>query len=86
MVTYAVHGVALMDPRRYWLHEPMITSKVAKWMVMQSEVDLHYIQQKSIKARVVPVFFTDLPSEEQRQETFNFFNEESQRRCVDNVL
>jgi len=76
MLTSAVHGVALTDPMRYLLHEPMITSKVAKWMVMQSEVNLHYIQQKSIKARVVPDFLIDLPCEERRQETFDFFNEE----------
>ena len=61
-----------MDPIRYLLQQLVISGKVAKWTTMLSEFDLRYIPQKAIKGRVI----TDLPTEDQNEETFDFPNEE----------
>ena len=43
---------------------------------MLSEFDIRYIPQKSIKGRVMSNFLADLPMQEQKEETFDFPNEE----------
>ena len=68
-----IHVVASMDPIKYLLQQLMINENVTTWTIMFLEFDLHYIPHKVIKGRVVSDFLTDLPTEDQEEETFNFF-------------
>lgn len=43
---------------------------------MLKEINLHYVPQKLIKGRVVLDFLANLPTEDQKEETFNFSDEE----------
>jgi len=44
---------------------------------MLSKFDLQYILQKSIKGRVMIDFLADLPIEDQKEENYDFLDEES---------
>jgi len=68
MLTHTIYVVAPMHLISYLLQQLVISGKVVRWAVLLSKFKLHYIQQKSIKGRVV----LDLPTEDQNKETFNF--------------
>ena len=71
MLTNAVYVVALMDPIRYLLPQPVISGKIAKWIAMLSEFGLKYNPQKLINERVVLDFLADFSIDDRREETYD---------------
>eukprot|EP01018_Ginkgo_biloba_P020209 Gb_20467 [translate_table: standard] len=45
--------VAKIDPLKYHLSKSTITSRMAKWVMLLSEFDIEYVNQKSIKGQVL---------------------------------
>jgi len=76
MLTYTVHVIALMDPIRDFLQQSLISGKVARWTIRLLKFDLYYIPMKSIKGRAVSNVLIDLPTEDQREESFDSPHEE----------
>jgi len=54
-----IYGLALMGPMRFFLQQPIMTGKVAKWIMMLSKFDLHYIAKMYIKGMVVSDFLAN---------------------------
>jgi len=67
MLTYTLYMVALIDPIRSLLQQPILSGQMAKLIVKLSEFDLYFIPQRSIKGTVVFDFFTDLSLEDQEE-------------------
>ncbi|XP_042519149.1 uncharacterized protein LOC122092913 [Macadamia integrifolia] len=53
MLTYSVFLVARMDPIKYLFEKPVLTSKLARWLLLLAEFDIVYVTQKSIKGSVI---------------------------------
>ena len=51
----------------------MINSKLARRIVMLSELDFYYIPQVAIKGRVVSNLLVDLSIKDQEEGSFDFF-------------
>ena len=77
--TLHVHVIAPIDPIIYLFQQLVIGDKVTRWIVRLLEFDVYYIPKKSIKGRVISYFMVDLLTKDQREESFDFLNEESFR-------
>lgn len=49
MLTYSVKMIAKIDPLKYLLSKIALTGRLAKWVLILSEFDIDYIEQKAIK-------------------------------------
>ena len=53
MFAYKVLLIAIMDPLKYLIENPMQDGKTAKWVLLLLEFDIKYVTQKSMKGRAI---------------------------------
>ncbi|XP_047330988.1 uncharacterized protein LOC124934495 [Impatiens glandulifera] len=61
MQAHPIKLVSRLDPIRFLFQRTLLSSRLAKWMMMISEYDITYIVQKSIKGSIVADFLADQP-------------------------
>ncbi|KAA0042068.1 uncharacterized protein E5676_scaffold306G003230 [Cucumis melo var. makuwa] len=61
MQAFTVHLVVKADPIKYVLSRPIISGRLAKWVVLLQQYDIVYISQKAIKGQVLASFLADHP-------------------------
>ncbi|KAA0025936.1 uncharacterized protein E6C27_scaffold34G002400 [Cucumis melo var. makuwa] len=61
MQAFTVHLVAKVDPIKYVLSRPIISGRLAKWVVLLQQYDIVYIPQKAIKGQALADFLADHP-------------------------
>lgn len=61
MLAHTVHLIAKIDPLKYLLSKAMLTSRLAKWMMIILEFDIQYIKCKAIKGHVIANQLADFP-------------------------
>jgi hypothetical protein len=50
MLAHTVKLVTKIDPLKYLLRKATLIGRLAKWVMILSEFDIHYIDQQAIKA------------------------------------
>ncbi|MCR2847796.1 reverse transcriptase-like protein [Weizmannia coagulans] len=63
---YTIHLVCRLDPLRYLLDKPVMTSRLARWSFILSEYDIQFVTQKSIKGSVVADHLASSPILDER--------------------
>jgi len=53
-----------MNPIKYLLEKPAISSRMARWLMLLAEFDIMYVTQKAMKGRAISDYLTDYPVEE----------------------
>ena len=53
MLAYKVLLIARMDPLKYLMEKPVQDGKMAKWVLLLSELDIKYVTQKSMKGGAI---------------------------------
>ena len=53
MLAYKVLLIARMDHLKYLMENPLQDRKTAKWVLLLSEFDIKYVNQKSVKGRAI---------------------------------
>lgn len=55
LLTTIVHLIAA-DPLKYIMSLPSVQRRIAKWTVLLSEFDIHYVPQRAVKGQVLADF------------------------------
>ncbi|XP_042509259.1 uncharacterized protein LOC122084904 [Macadamia integrifolia] len=63
MVAYLIRLISKMDPIKYLLN-PALTGRTARWLLLLSEFDITYVNQKSIKGRAIVDHGSTHPTED----------------------
>ncbi|TYK21493.1 uncharacterized protein E5676_scaffold305G00300 [Cucumis melo var. makuwa] len=58
---FTVHLVAKADPIKYALSRPIISGRLAKWVVLLQQYNIVYIPEKAIKGQALVDFLADHP-------------------------
>ena len=53
MLAHTTRLVAKIDPLKYLLSKAALIGRLAKWVMILSEFDIHYVEHKSIKGKVI---------------------------------
>lgn len=53
MLTHKIKLVAIIDPLKYLLNRETLIGRLAKWVMMLSEFDIDYVDQKAINRQVI---------------------------------
>ncbi|XP_075659140.1 uncharacterized protein LOC142629025 [Castanea sativa] len=61
MQAHTVRLVAKADPIKYVLARPVVSGRIARWVVLLQQYDLAYVPQKAIKGQVLADFLADHP-------------------------
>jgi ribonuclease HI len=76
MLAHEVQLVARADPIKYLLSQPVLTGRLAKWVLLMMEFDITFVPQKAVKGQALAEFLaahpvpddspliTELPDEE----------------------
>eukprot|EP01018_Ginkgo_biloba_P036375 Gb_12963 [translate_table: standard] len=67
--------VAKIDPLKYLLSKSTLTGRMAKWVMLLSEFDIEYVNQKAIKGQVLVDHLTEAPLSENQPLITGFPNE-----------
>lgn len=76
MLTHKIQLIAKIDPLKYLLSKAMLTCHLAKWVMLLSEFDIEYVDQKEIKGKVVAVQLVEAPLIRDHPLMSNFPDEE----------
>lgn len=61
MLIHSVKLIAKIDPLKYLLSKSTLIGRLAKWVMILSEFDIEYVDQKSIKGQVIADQLGDAP-------------------------
>ena len=61
MLTHTINLVSKIDPLKYLLSKASLTGRLAKWVMILSEFDIHYVDRKAIKGQVIADQLADAP-------------------------
>lgn len=61
MLSHPVKLIAKIDPLKYRLYRTTLTGCMAKWVMLLSEFDIEYMDQKFIKGQVIADQLADAP-------------------------
>ncbi|XP_056695837.1 uncharacterized protein [Spinacia oleracea] len=61
MQAHTVHVISKADPIKYILSRPVLSGRLAKWVVLIKQYDIVYVPQKSVKGQAIADFFADHP-------------------------
>jgi hypothetical protein len=64
MLAHIVKLITRIDPLKCLLRKATLTGKLAKWVVILSEFDIHYIDRKAIKEQVIADQLAEAPLQE----------------------
>ena len=53
VIEYSILLVSRLDPLRYLFDRPILTSRLMRWLVLLTEIDIQYVTHKSIKGSIV---------------------------------
>jgi hypothetical protein len=53
MLAHTIKLVTKIDPLKYLLSKATLTGRLAKWVMILSEFDIHYIDRRAIKRQVI---------------------------------
>ena len=53
MLAHTTWMVAKIDPLKYLLSKETLTGRLTKWVMILSEFDIQYVQQKAIKGQAI---------------------------------
>ena len=73
---YSILLVSRLDPLRYLLDRPVMTSRLMRWLVLLIEFDIQYMTQKSIKGSIVADHLASLPVSNDRPIDDDFLDEQ----------
>ncbi|XP_074301297.1 uncharacterized protein LOC141632673 [Silene latifolia] len=65
-----------MNPLKYLFEKPILSGRIARWTMMLAEFDLTFMALKSIKGKVISNYLADFPVSEDKQEAYDFPDEE----------
>ncbi|XP_043725630.1 uncharacterized protein LOC122672198 [Telopea speciosissima] len=61
MITQPIRLISRMDPIKYLFEKPALTRRMAKWLLLLSEFDITYVNQKSIKGPAISNYLVAYP-------------------------
>ena len=61
MLAHTTRLVAKIDPLKYLLNKAALTGRLAKWVMVLSEFDIHHVEPKDIKGQVIADQLVDAP-------------------------
>ena len=61
MTEYSVQFDSHLNPLRYLFDIPVLTSRLMRWLVLLTELDIQYVTQKSIKGSVLANHLASVP-------------------------
>ena len=61
MQAYTVRLIAKADPIKYVHSRPVVSSRIARWVVLLQQYDLAYVPQKTIKGQALADFLANHP-------------------------
>ncbi|XP_074290617.1 uncharacterized protein LOC141617332 [Silene latifolia] len=76
MLTHTIHVISRMNPLKYLFEKPVLSGRIARWTMMLAEFDLTFMALKSIKGMVISDYLADFPVSEDKQEAYDFPDEE----------
>ncbi|XP_043710438.1 uncharacterized protein LOC122659391 [Telopea speciosissima] len=53
MLLHPIQLISRMDPIKYLFEKPVLAGRMARWLLLLSEFNITYVNQKSVKGRVV---------------------------------
>ncbi|XP_021843903.1 uncharacterized protein [Spinacia oleracea] len=60
-LAHTVHVISKADPIKYILSRPVLSGRLAKWIIFIKQYDIVYVPQKSEKGQEIADFFADHP-------------------------
>ncbi|XP_042484524.1 uncharacterized protein LOC122064815 [Macadamia integrifolia] len=76
MVAYPIRLISRIDHIKYLFENPALTGKMARWLLLLSEFNITYVNQKSIKGRAIVDHLSTHPTEDGRSLDDAFPDEE----------
>lgn len=61
MLAHSVKLIAKIDPLKYLLSKATLTGRLAKWVIILSEFDIEYVDQKAIKGQIIADQLVEVP-------------------------
>ncbi|CAM8906321.1 unnamed protein product [Rhodiola kirilowii] len=61
MQAHTVHVVSKADPIKYILSRPVLSGRLAKWVMLLKQYDLVFVPQRATKGQAIADFFADHP-------------------------
>ena len=61
MQAYTIHLIAKADPIKYVLSRPVVSGRIARWVVLLQQYDFAYVPQKAVKRQALADFLADHP-------------------------
>ena len=61
MLSHTMQLISKIDPLKYIISRTVLTRHLAKWVMLLSEFDIQYIDQKAIKGQVIVDHLADAP-------------------------
>jgi hypothetical protein len=74
MLVHIVNLITKIDPLKYLLRKATITGRLAKWVMISSEFDIHYIDQRAIKGQVIVDQLVEAPLQESNPMHIDFLD------------
>ncbi|XP_043720907.1 uncharacterized protein LOC122668398 [Telopea speciosissima] len=65
-----------MDPVKYLFEKPALTRRMARWLLLLSEFDITYVNQKSMKGRAISDYLAAYPAGSDLRPTDDSFPDE----------
>ena len=66
MLSHKVLLIEKIDPLKYFLNKSTLTGRLAKWVMVLSEFDIEYMDQKDIKGQVIVDQLSDTQLSDER--------------------
>ncbi|XP_010645202.1 uncharacterized protein LOC104877817 [Vitis vinifera] len=76
MIEYSMILVSRLDPLRYLFDRPVLTGRLMRWLVLLTELDIHYVTQKLVKGSIVANHLASLPISDDRSVDDDFPDEQ----------
>ncbi|KAL6313268.1 hypothetical protein AAG906_016077 [Vitis piasezkii] len=76
MTEYSVHLISRLDPLRYLFDRPALVGRLLRWLVLLTEIDIHYVTQKCIRGSIVADHLASLQVSDGRAIDDDFPNED----------
>lgn len=61
LLTTIVHLISWANPLKYIMSHPLVQGRIAKWTVLLSELDIHYVPQRAVKGQALADFLATHP-------------------------
>ncbi|XP_043710397.1 uncharacterized protein LOC122659340 [Telopea speciosissima] len=76
IIAHQIQLISRMDPIKYFFEKPALTGMMVKWLLLLSEFDITYVNQKSIKGRAISDYLAGYPTRVDSQLLEDSFSDE----------